>query len=129
MTQKFKVGDRVARNTRCYKAHHWGNLEAPAGSLGHVAEVVGSFVTVVWDSGVRNAQGDIPTIWYHPSELVGHDDHVGALEYHAADCPCAPSKPVTCRAPWWAVWNPCSRFGWIVYMVLGAMVPTILQNI
>lgn len=33
------------------------------------------------------------------------------------------------HAPWWAVWNPCSRFGWLVYMAIGAFVPSIVEAV
>lgn len=34
-----------------------------------------------------------------------------------------------CRAPWWAFWNPHSRFGWLFFGVLGASVPMVIESV
>lgn len=82
----------------------------PIGTQGRVVEISheGALIEVEW-AGVDNSKH--VTLMY-ASELEGGD-----------------SDHCECRAPWWAFWNPHSRFGWMFFAFVGACVPGVIESL
>jgi hypothetical protein len=135
----FKAGDRVrvAIVRRPHESRHW-----EVGSTGTITEVVSPFglyfAYVSWDHDVPQGPE-----WPSPiacRDLVLECEHDSPPHATYAEWPdavtwdtnvrCTTPAPHKCpRAPWWAFWNPCSRFGWLTYAAAGACVPAVVEAI
>lgn len=84
---------------------------------------------VVWDEREPDA-GRVRLVhveWDHPTDarMSVRAEDIRAMD--DIDLCQHTAKTRTCGTPWWHVWNPCSRFGWITYMIGGAFVPSIVE--
>lgn len=132
--REFKINDRIRMgfSESCY--------HPVAGTRGIVVGVMapdeesGETLIIVDWLGANDRDG-----MSTPSKLMyGHE----ITQFAADNTPPTPSRtyvtgpgsiimrdePCSCP-PAWHVWNPCSRFGWLTYMVAGAFVPYVLEQL
>lgn len=106
----YKVGDRVALDVDKEESQ-----PVPVGTIGTVARNADAskFTWVEWDT----MGGKATPVRRYLLRIV--ESAPARIE--------PPAQP--CGTPWWHLWNPCSRFGWMTYMVGGAFVPSIVESL